>query len=150
MKRFFNWLLSKDVLGTIGMLALSALVWWVGPLIAIGSMKPLDGVWARVLLLVLLWALWLGSMAWRWWRRRQAHAALLKGIAAGPSAADKEAQVLAQRFDAAVARLKAATQSRGMGSNPLYELPWYVFIGAPGSGKTTALLNAGLDFVLGE
>lgn len=150
MKRFLNWLLSREVLGTIGMLALSALVWWVGPLIAIGASRPLDGVWERVLLLALLWLLWLGSMAWRWWRRRQAHAALLKGIAAGPSAADKEAQVLAQRFDEAVTKLKAATQSRGLSSNPLYELPWYVFIGAPGSGKTTALLNAGLDFVLGE
>ena len=28
------------------------------------------------------------------------------------------------------------------------ELPWYVFIGAPGSGKTTALLNAGLRLPL--
>src|SRR5262249_43529566 len=27
-------------------------------------------------------------------------------------------------------------------------LPWYVFIGAPGSGKTTALLNSGLKFLL--
>ena len=26
-------------------------------------------------------------------------------------------------------------------------LPWYVFIGAPGSGKTTALLNSGLRFL---
>jgi type VI secretion system protein ImpL len=28
------------------------------------------------------------------------------------------------------------------------ELPWYVFIGAPGSGKTTALVNSGLRFPL--
>ncbi|HVP09003.1 MAG TPA: type VI secretion system membrane subunit TssM, partial [Burkholderiales bacterium] len=28
------------------------------------------------------------------------------------------------------------------------ELPWYVFIGAPGSGKTTALVNSGLKFPL--
>ena len=27
------------------------------------------------------------------------------------------------------------------------QLPWYVFIGAPGSGKTTALLHSGLKFV---
>ena len=30
----------------------------------------------------------------------------------------------------------------------LYDLPWYVFIGAPGSGKTTALVNSGLKFPL--
>ena len=33
-------------------------------------------------------------------------------------------------------------------SQYLYELPWYMFIGAPGSGKTTALMNAGLTFPL--
>ncbi len=32
----------------------------------------------------------------------------------------------------------------------LYQLPWYIFIGAPGSGKTTALVNSGLQFPLAE
>ncbi len=32
----------------------------------------------------------------------------------------------------------------------LAELPWYAIIGPPGAGKTTALLNAGLAFTLGE
>ncbi|HEY9028058.1 MAG TPA: type VI secretion system membrane subunit TssM, partial [Burkholderiaceae bacterium] len=36
----------------------------------------------------------------------------------------------------------------GGGRNYLYQLPWYTFIGAPGSGKTTALLNSGLRFPL--
>ena len=30
------------------------------------------------------------------------------------------------------------------------DLPWYLFIGAPGSGKTTALLHAGLRFPFGD
>ena len=30
-----------------------------------------------------------------------------------------------------------------VGGSYLYELPWYMFIGAPGSGKTTALVNSG-------
>jgi hypothetical protein len=36
------------------------------------------------------------------------------------------------------------------GGSYLYELPWYVFVGAPGSGKTTALVNSGLSFPLAE
>src|SRR6185436_9073050 len=32
----------------------------------------------------------------------------------------------------------------------IYQLPWYVFIGAPGAGKTTALLHSGLRFPLAE
>ncbi|TJV46538.1 MAG: type VI secretion system membrane subunit TssM, partial [Mesorhizobium sp.] len=32
--------------------------------------------------------------------------------------------------------------------NFLYEVPWYVVIGPPGAGKTTALVNSGLNFPL--
>ena len=40
--------------------------------------------------------------------------------------------------------------SKARGSGALYELPWYVIIGPPGSGKTTALMNAGLTFPLAD
>jgi type VI secretion system protein ImpL len=106
-------------------------------------------MWARIALLLLLWLLWIGSLAWRAWKRRRTNAALLQGLAGGPSASDKEAQVLAQRFQEAVLKLKAASGATWWGGGRhLYELPWYAFVGAPGSGKTTALLNAGLQFLL--
>ncbi|MDE2080375.1 MAG: type VI secretion system membrane subunit TssM [Burkholderiales bacterium] len=154
MKRFLQWLLGPAVIGTLGLLALSALVWWVGPLVAIGAARPLDAVWARVLVLLLLWAAWIGRLAWQAWRRRRTNTVLLQGLGAGPSAASQEAQVLAARFNEAVLRLKAV-RGRGWpgalgGGQYLYELPWYVFVGAPGSGKTTALRNAGLQFLLGD
>ncbi len=152
MKRFFQWLVSPIVIGTIGMLALSALVWWVLPLIPMGGGHPFDSIWVRIGILVVLWGLWIGWQLYKAHQRRKANAALLQGLGAGPSAADKEAQLLAQRFEEAVQRLRAA---RGKGSflsggTYLYDLPWYVFIGAPGSGKTTALMNAGLQFLLGD
>ena len=55
-----------------------------------------------------------------------------------------EAAKLRERFEEAVATL---TKERRAGHS-LYDLPWYVFIGAPGSGKTTALINSGLKFPL--
>jgi type VI secretion system protein ImpL len=155
MKRMQQWLLSPAVIGTIGMLALSALVWWLGPLLGLGDTRPLAPVWSRAALLALLWALWLGRLAWVAWQRRRKNTALLKGMSVGPSASDREAQVLSQRFNDAVSRLKASGKrswlsSLGGGGQYLYELPWYIFIGAPGSGKTTALMNAGLQFLLGD
>ena len=152
MKRFFEWLLSPAVIGTLGLLALSALVWWVGPLVAIGAARPLDSLLVRVLILLLLWALWIARLAWTAWRRRRTNVALLQGLGAGPTAATKEAQLLTTRFNQAVLRLKASQGSRwfGGGAQYLYELPWYVFVGAPGSGKTTALMNAGLQFLLAD
>ena len=151
MKRFLQWLLSPAVMGSLGLLALSAVIWWIGPLVAIGSARPLESVWMRVLVLVLMWGIWLGRLAWLAWQRRRTNSALLAGLGGGPSATDKEAQVLAQRFNDAVQRLKASGTGSVLGrSQYLYELPWYIFIGAPGSGKTTALMNAGLQFLLGD
>jgi type VI secretion system protein ImpL len=151
MKKFLQWLLSPAVMGTIGLLALSAIIWWIGPIIAIGSVRPLDPLMVRVLILVVLWTLWIGQLAWKAWKRRKTNQALLAGMAAGPSASDKEAQVLAQRFTEAVLRLKASGPRSWMGGGQyVYELPWYIFVGAPGSGKTTALMNAGLQFLLGD
>ena len=55
-----------------------------------------------------------------------------------------EAVQLRERFEEAVATLKQKRRS----GHSLYDLPWYVIIGAPGSGKTTALVNSGLKFPL--
>ena len=32
----------------------------------------------------------------------------------------------------------------------VYQMPWYMIIGAPGSGKTTALVNSGIEFPLAK
>src|SRR3954462_7921099 len=48
---------------------------------------------------------------------------------------------------AAMASLRSAGGSR---RNYLYSRPWYVIIGPPGAGKTTALLNSGLRFPFAE
>lgn len=150
MKRWLNWLISPVVLGTIGVVILSALVWWVGPLLALGSWRPLDWVVGRALLTLFLWVLWIGHVVWRAWRQRRANAALLRGISAGATASDREGEILQQRFGEAMDKLKNAGKARSWFSSTssLYELPWYVFVGAPGSGKTTALQNAGLQFLL--
>ena len=151
MKNFLRKVFNPLVLGILGLLALSAIVWFVFPLIPLGETRPLGTLWLRLLVLALIWGTWGGVMAWKAHQRRKTNAALLQGLGAGPSASDKEAQVLATRFNEAVQRLKAAKGKGAFGGGQyLYELPWYVFVGAPGSGKTTALMNAGLQFLLGD
>jgi type VI secretion system protein ImpL len=152
MKRWTKWLISPVVLGTLGVLVLSALIWWVGPLLALGKWRPFDGVWERVLVIVVLWLAWIGRQVWRAVRQRRANQALLQGLSSGTSAIDHESEVLNQRFREAIDKLKSAGKGKRWagGASSLYELPWYVFVGAPGSGKTTALQNAGLQFLLTE
>jgi len=51
-------------------------------------------------------------------------------------------QALASNLNEALAALKASK----MGKGALYSLPWYIIIGPPGSGKSTALVESGLNF----
>lgn len=53
------------------------------------------------------------------------------------------------RMDAVLDRLKTQRFGARWGGRYLYQLPWYLVVGAPGSGKTTALANARLGAALG-
>ncbi|MGH7496401.1 MAG: type VI secretion system membrane subunit TssM [bacterium] len=62
---------------------------------------------------------------------------------------DKRADI--ERFQkelvAAIESLKRSKLGRGRsGKSALYALPWYMMIGPSGGGKTTAILNSGLEF----
>jgi type VI secretion system protein ImpL len=56
-----------------------------------------------------------------------------------------EIQALKSEFSRAVAALKTSKLARG-GRDALAVLPWYLMIGPPGTGKSTALRNSGLKF----
>ena len=77
-------------------------------------------------------------------RRRAAKAAndsIADQLASATGA--QEDAVVSQRMREAIGQFKAAS---GGERDYLYSRPWYVIIGPPGSGKTTALLNSGLRF----
>lgn len=61
---------------------------------------------------------------------------------ARPDLAHEIAEMQAE-FEKAVTALKG---SKKAGKKALYTLPWYTIIGPPGSGKSTALRNSGLQF----
>ena len=60
-----------------------------------------------------------------------------------------EKETLESKFKEAFADLKKSSKRLKYKFN-LYDIPWYILIGPPGSGKTTALLNSGLKFPLAE
>jgi type VI secretion system protein ImpL len=58
-----------------------------------------------------------------------------------------EIQELSRQLQQGIASLKASKLGGGMrGESALYVLPWYVMVGPPGAGKTTALRHSGLVF----
>lgn len=153
MKRILSALLHPLTLAAVGMLLLGALIWWIGPLLSFGDRHPLDGTGERTVVLAILLGIFVLVFGIQAWRRRRTNKHLVAGLAAGPSSVEREAQALQQRFSQALKVLGESARQTGKASwlkrgQYLYELPWYMFIGLPGSGKTTALLNAGLTFPL--
>jgi type VI secretion system protein ImpL len=123
-----------------------ALVWGLGLYFGIHWAIPL-GV---TLVVALALGGWVGYQAFR---ARRAARELERGLAAQaldqakharPDLQAETAQMQAE-FQKAVQALKSSKLGRS-GVDALYALPWYVIVGPPGSGKTTALRASGLDF----
>jgi type VI secretion system protein ImpL len=134
----------RIVLAGIGLTSVCALVYLAGPLISIGGWHPFENYIVRQITILVLVAAFASVMAFNWSRRKKATANIAEGIAT-PDKVEDDAGVLKDRMKDALATLKAASGGK---SDFLYDLPWYVLIGPPGSGKTTALVNSGLKFPL--
>ena len=61
---------------------------------------------------------------------------------------DRESAEIGERLREALAVLKKRRFQGAAGKR--WSIPWYAIIGPPGSGKTTALINAGLNFPLAD
>lgn len=144
MKKIRELLFNRWVLGGLVVLLLSLVILLVGDAIAFFDWRPLDTLlsrWLTVFLLVLVWVTWEVVRAWR---IRRANQSMLQGIAGADGEAESSARsaqeiaTLQARFKEAVTVLrKARFKGRAGERQYLYQLPWYVIVGAPGSGKTT-------------
>ena len=164
MKKLFATLFSPWLLRILGAVLLALTIWIGGPLLAFAQWRPLEPGWARLTLIILLLALWFGQRAIKAIRAKVANAHLFNALTKKSEASLETApdQAVRQRFESAMGTLKSAQFSASgtpAGSRLsrlfhsdryLYQLPWYLFIGPPGSGKTTALVHSGLKFPLAQ
>ena len=132
----------------LGALALGLAGWLLLPRLATAAaphlLPTIQADWSvRLLPLVLALTVWIAVNRRIDGRERAANARLLEALAAGRDpelkASLEEIGVVRKRLDAVLAQLR-----KRRGGRYLYQLPWYLVIGAPGSGKTTALANTGL------
>ena len=136
MKRFLtNWWFVSAVVA----LLLAALL-CIGLPIFVGFLRPW---WVKLLLLVLVAAGW-GLLAFLRVRKARKSSDAIAAELAQSSAADQEGKLLSQRMAEALATLKSSAGKKNRAY--LYSRPWYIIIGPPGAGKTTALVNSGLRF----
>lgn len=148
----WKWLRNAKIASTLGFLILIALIWFIGPFI---GLETVEARFAWIFGVMVLWVV--GLMVGRLLAqraggliehilRRQADEAVL---GASP---DKRAEVglLRQRLLAAIETLKTSKLGKVRGKAALYELPWYMVIGHPAAGKSSAILYSGLTFPFGD
>lgn len=134
------------VVSILAVIALCALIWFVLPLVAIAGVEPFDNPWLRLALIFILLAGYFGWLAYSIHRHRQSARELAENVVVQePDDDNSDGAVLAEKMQDALTTLKGSQRVKG---DYLYELPWYLIVGPPGAGKTTALLNCGLKFPL--
>jgi type VI secretion system protein ImpL len=129
----------KYIFALLLILAVWGLWWWLE--------LPL---WIAILATVVIVLILVGIVLWGILKSRRAASKIEKALAsqgakqAANARPDMQADVNAMQreFNKAVGALKGSK----LGKDALFTLPWYVIIGPPGVGKSTALRNSGLHF----
>jgi len=165
MNILFAIMTNRLMWGFLGITALSFIIWVIGPVFSIVDSRPLEPEVNRQISIALLYIAWgLSNVVPRLynaWLNRKLMGSLNPATEEDDPNVKRltsEDRVLAERFTEAAELLKKAHFSRAgnrrwtqrFSRQYLYQLPWYVIIGAPGAGKTTALANSGLQFPLAD
>lgn len=159
----FLWLKTWP-LSIIWVTALCVLIWKMTPLLAFGEARPFNPPWTRAVLIGIVIIAYALYGLYRLWQALRVDDQLLQKLlhprGDKPTASEtrEDQRVVTGIVNQAIHQLKHMRVGKpGLGirrliegKRYLYELPWYMIIGAPGDGKTTALLNAGLQFPLAE
>ena len=150
-----RWFISACVVA--GMMVI---IWFAGPMLGLGALHPLETEFARYAAIAALFALWIiHNLLHRLRANRRDRQFAQNIVEASPE--QKAAAAKLKETETATAEEVATLQDRlqkamlalrksklGRSRKRLATMPWYMIIGPPGAGKTTALQNCGLRFPL--
>jgi type VI secretion system protein ImpL len=148
MHRIWHFLTDTRVLIVIGFAALTAFLFLGADTIEVAA------TWVAILLGAAV-VIWLSFWLYKRWRARRAAGKLGdmleqqadKTVAANTDSAQRgEVDVIRKRMLEAISTIKGSKLGLTSGASALYELPWYMVIGNPAAGKSTAIANSGLQF----
>ena len=151
MKGVIQFLKSRFFLSFLGIVLLAALIWLLGEVVGL-SLE------IRLASIIVLLVLCLVYMAYSVSKANRFSSAIEQSIKAQaeqqmmgvrPDRREK-IEEMQDKLSEAIDFLKRSKLGGGRRSKAaLYALPWYVFIGPPASGKTTAIENSGLNILAG-
>tara|TARA_B100000767_G_scaffold64089_1_gene60249 strand:- start:10928 stop:14500 length:3573 start_codon:yes stop_codon:yes gene_type:complete len=141
--------ISITIFVTIGF---SILIWFLGPLIGFGDNHPWDSSVSRLITIGLIFLFGLAVILIIVIRISRRDQKMADDIVENVEV-DDDSELVKAELGELKDKLKSAMtilRKSKFGRKSLYELPWYVLIGPPGSGKTTAIVNSGLQFPLAD
>lgn len=147
MRRFSYWLRDRRFWSFIGVMLVVAFTFLSTRMMKLGLIWT--GVVAAVALLI-----WVGVWLWRRRQARKSSDNIAHMIEQQSEQAlrhvdddrREEIEQLQERMHEAVKTIKTSKLGDLTGRAALYELPWYMVIGNPAAGKSTAIVNSGLRF----
>ena len=148
IKAIFRFLFSRRLWTFIGLALLCALIWLFGPLVRVGDAAPLDDEIVRLIVIAVIAILWLFSLLLAQLRAARKNQMFVTELATperkeAPKAGEANVAEINTKFAQVLTEMK---RSKLGNKKFLRDMPWYVIIGPPGSGKTTALRQSGLNF----
>ncbi len=153
MKKIITALKARWFITLIGAILLSLFIFFIGPLLGFGDTRPFATLIVRIIFIGVIFCIWSGLLVFYFYRAKKSNRQFIDDIANDSnlddsSESNEEIAILNRSLQEALSTLKKTkVGGKGRGQH-LYELPWYILIGPPGSGKTTALINSGLNFPL--
>ncbi|MBC8949529.1 type VI secretion system membrane subunit TssM [Xenorhabdus sp. TS4] len=166
LNALFSIITSRLTWSFLGVTAISFFIWFIGPIISIGNKLPFETKTIRIITIVSFYLLWLlvkvmPRLYQSWLNQKLAKKLNITKDENKENKQNEQYITLAERFSDAARLLKKAYFSGWYNKNKpgwinffsrqyIYQLPWYLVIGAPSSGKTTALTNSGLHFPLSD
>jgi len=147
MRRIWLFLTDSRHLAILGLAAMAGLYYLGAELMELALIWVLAATCATVL----FW--WLA----RWLRRRlaarrtaQLERAIAETTGLSATAGGTDVDVLRTGLLKAIDTIRSSKLGITTGSRALYELPWYMIIGNPAAGKSSAVVNSGLQFPIAE
>lgn len=147
MNRIFEFFKDARATSAIGLLFALAAIYLIGSTLRIAPS------WLY-LAMAIAFTLWCAYWIIKWRGSRHASGAMEQmfqnqaesALKAAPADRKQDVEILRKRLLDAIQKIKTSKLGQRTGCAALYEMPWYIVIGNPAAGKSTAVLNSGLNF----
>ncbi|MDC9605080.1 type VI secretion system membrane subunit TssM [Xenorhabdus griffiniae] len=166
LNALFSIITSPLTWSFLSVTAISFFIWFIGPIISVGNKFPFEPNTTRIITIISFYLLWffikvIPRLYQSWFNQKLTKELEITKNENKEKKQNEQYITLAKRFSDAARLLKKAYFSGWYIKNKpgwihffsrryIYQLPWYLVIGAPSSGKTTALTNSGLHFPLSD